>query len=963
MKAASHCSRVLRMLIVWMLVLVLFACGGGGGGGQSTGNDEPADQAPLSVFSATTLIGSAPLLVGFDAGTSTDADGTITGYSWDFGDGSLGSGATVTHSFQSVGVYTVTLTVTDDSGLTGSSSQVITATEWFSISGSVSAPTNTAVDSDLNDPNASFTDNSSFANAQTIPSPVALGGYVNRAFAGPRGRSFNQGDENDFYRISLTAGMQVGLYIANHDFNADLDLYLYDEAQELVDASVGNLAVETLEAPATGDYFIQVQAYTRASNYTLTIGQALIAVGDDRLRLSDDFIPGEVMARFHAMETLDSDRATRVSTRAAAVGLHSMAGVAGQEILMSLKDEAQQETAFKVLGIARSDVTSLSMPAAPDPETRLKLDTLRVVKALQQRSDIWGATPNYVRRPAMVPDDEFYAIQWHYPQINLPQAWELTTGSSEVIVAVVDTGVLLAHQDLQGQLVDGYDFIASPAIAVDGDGMDPDPDDPGDQDPGGSSFHGTHVAGTIAAATGNAIGVAGVAGNTRIMPLRALGKGGGSSFDVLAAVRYAAGLENASGMLPERSADIINLSLGGGGASSLERSVYEQVRDAGVIVVAAAGNERSRTPSYPAAYDTVVSVSAVAIDDTLAPYSNFGSTVDVAAPGGDTSRDVNGDGYSDGILSTAGDDSTGDIRLVYSFYQGTSMATPHMAGVVALMKALHPGLTPADLDTLLANGSITRDLGSTGRDDQFGHGLIDALAAVQEARSLAGGNGELPPTLVINPASLNFGSALDTLDLSVQNSGNGSLVVTQVTDGADWLTITPPDTVDGLGTYRIHLDRTGLAEGAHAATLTFSSTANSVSVPVVMQEIAFAVAGDAGFHYILLLDPETLETLEQVAVSGASGSYPFSFHNIEYGTYLIFAGSDPNNDGIICDAGEACGAFIALDQPTAIDLTTDLVNINFGTEYNIDLPTQMAGFSVDATRRPLRRLQLKQVNP
>lgn len=952
---------VFRIVIVWMLVMGLLACGGGGGGGESTGDDEPADQAPLSVFDATTLTGSAPLLVSFDASTSTDADGTIIGYSWDFGDGSLGSGDTITHSFQSVGVYTVTLTVTDDTGLTGSSSLVITATELFSISGRVSAPTNTAVDSDLNDPNASFADNSSFLNAQTIPSPVTLGGYVNRALAGPRGRSFRDGDENDFYRISLTAGMQVGLYIANHDFNADLDLYLYDEAQELVDASVGNLAVETLEAPATGDFFIRVQAYTRASNYTLTIGQAVIAAGNDRLRLSDDFIPGEVMARFHVMETLNRDRATLVSAQAAAVGLQAMAGVAGQEILMSLKDAAQQEMAFSVLGIARSDDTSPSMPI-PDPEIRLKLDTLRVIKAVQQRSDIWGATPNYLRRPAMVPDDEFYPIQWHYPQINLPQAWELTTGSSDVVVAVVDTGVLLAHQDLQGQLVAGYDFISSPSIAVDGDGMDPDPDDPGDQDPGGSSFHGTHVAGTIAAATGNGIGVAGVAGNTRIMPLRALGKGGGSSFDVLAAVRYAAGIENASGMLPERAADIINLSLGGGGASSLEQSVYQQVRDAGVIVVAAAGNERSRAPSYPAAYETVVSVSAVAIDDTLAPYSNFGSSVDVAAPGGDTSRDVNGDGYSDGILSTAGDDSTGNIRLVYSFYQGTSMATPHMAGVVALMKALYPGLTPAGLDTLLANGSITRDLGPVGRDDQFGHGLIDALAAVQEARTLAGGNGELPPTLVINPASLNFGSALDTLDVSVQNSGDGSLVVTQVTDGVDWLTITPPDTADGLGTYRIQVDRTGLAEGAYAATLRFSSTANSVSVPVVMQEIAFVVAGDTGFHYILLLDPETLDTLEQVAVAGASGGYPFSFHNIEYGTYLVFAGSDPNNDGIICDAGEACGAFIALDQPTAIDLTTDLVNINFGTEYNIDLPTQMAGFSV-APVRPLRRLRLKQVNP
>jgi subtilisin family serine protease len=301
-------------------------------------------------------------------------------------------------------------------------------------------------------------------------------------------------------------------------------------------------------------------------------------------------------------------------------------------------------------------------------------------------------------------------------------AWDITTGDPNTIVSVVDTGVLLNHPDLSGQLIAGYDFISDPNRSLDGDGIDSDPNDPGDlsKNRTSSSFHGTHVAGTIGAASNNATGVAGVAWDVSIMPIRVLGLAGGTSWDIQQGVLYSARLPNDSTTLPPVRADIINLSLGGGGGSPTEQAVYTQARNEGVIIIAAAGNDNTPVPSYPASYNGVVSVSAVDLNKNKAPYSNFGSTVDVAAPGGDTSVDLNGDTYADGVLSPLADDSGSGLIFNYVFYQGTSMAAPHVAGVAALMKSVSPALSPADFDMFLASGGLTEDLGASGRDDIFG---------------------------------------------------------------------------------------------------------------------------------------------------------------------------------------------------------------------------------------------------
>ncbi|MGW5851705.1 S8 family peptidase [Streptomyces sp. NPDC055254] len=348
------------------------------------------------------------------------------------------------------------------------------------------------------------------------------------------------------------------------------------------------------------------------------------------------------------------------------------------------------------------------------------------------------------------PNDTEYARQWDLFEptagMNVPAAWDKTTGSG-VTVAVIDTGYV-AHSDLAANVVAGYDFISSSTASRDGNGRDNNPADAGDWSAAGecgvgskasdSSWHGTHVAGTIAAATGNAKGIAGIAYGAKIQPVRVLGKCGGATSDIVDAITWASG-----GTVPgipanATPAKVINMSLGGSGAcgTSYQNAINAAV-GRGTTVVVAAGNSNADASGFsPASCNNVVNVAASNRTGDRSFYSNYGAIIDVAAPGGETRRATDTPGTittpENGIWSTLNAGATTPGAENYEPYQGTSMAAPHVAGLAALLVAAKPTLTPGQIESAIKTNA--RPLAGTCTGG-CGAGLADAAATVTAVTS------------------------------------------------------------------------------------------------------------------------------------------------------------------------------------------------------------------------------------
>lgn len=825
------------------------------------------------------------------------------------------------------------------------SNVMVACVDNVTLSGSYQAAPLIQVDSDINDPFAvANVNNGSDLVAQSIPNFSTVHGFATKSGTGrilDGDRFATSEDESDFYRVSLQADQTIRLQVVDFAgldvFQGDLDLYLYDSSLNILFASESTGEFENITVLVDGDYYIEVFAYSGSSKYTLSLNGVLPA--NVKRQNSVDFIPGQSIIKFKPNTQVNNFKANnqqmafshRKTTRAALA-----------------RFEMSSVSRTSVSGKVKTKPSFLDKLKQKNFESYQKIKTLREIKRLNLRDDIEYAEPNYIRKPLLVPNDTFYNLQWHYPAINLPQAWDITTGSKSgggnVIVAVVDTGVFLFHPELVNQLVDGYDFISDSQNAADGDGIDDDPDDPGDSAQlNSSSWHGTHVAGTVAAEANNNTGdpgngVAGIAWQAKIMPVRVLGTFGGSSYDIIQAIRYAAGLSNDSNTVPAQNADVINLSLGGGGFSQASQNAYTAVRNAGVIVVAAAGNENTSQLSYPASYDGVVSVSATDFANNRAPYSNYGTKVDVAAPGGNQAADLNNDGYGDGVLSTLVDDSSGVRVAALTFYQGTSMATPHVAGVFALMRAVYPAISPDEIDASLTAGAITIELGVAGRDDIYGHGLIDALKAVQEAQRLAnGGTPPLQPELIVaTPNQLVMGQTT-AATLRLSNQGGAiqiSPIVTGVVDDAVWLSVAEVTVdADKLGEYQVTIDRSALSTDpeTYLGTITFSlSTGATLEVQVFMDVGVVDKTGDVGTIYMLLFDPSNKVVDQVFAVDNGNGIFDYSFTDVAAGSYRIVGGSDIDNDLFICQLAEACGGYPIVNALSTVDANgIDITGLDF----------------------------------
>jgi serine protease len=382
------------------------------------------------------------------------------------------------------------------------------------------------------------------------------------------------------------------------------------------------------------------------------------------------------------------------------------------------------------------------------PEAFPLAQVREISQKLMSLPEIEYAEPDQRLFPTLTPNDTYYSNQWDLFEsngINAPAAWDVTTGSSSIVVADIDTGIT-NHADLSGRSVPGYDFISDVHVANDGNGRDSDPSDPGDwitqADINGyfsgwgctvsnSSWHGTHTAGTIGAKSNNSLGVTGINWQSKILPVRVLGKCGGFTSDIVDGLRWAAGLTVAGVTANPNPAKVANLSLGGyGGCDSTWQDAINAVTAAGMVVVVAAGNGNTDASSIsPASCDGVITVASTNRSGGRAYYSNYGAKVEISAPGGAQSfaNDPNG------ILSTYNTGTTVPLSDTYFYYQGTSMAAPHVTGVVSLMFSLNPLLTPARVLQILQATSRPFPAGSNCKpptSTTCGSGMLDAAAAV-----------------------------------------------------------------------------------------------------------------------------------------------------------------------------------------------------------------------------------------
>ncbi|WP_408991477.1 S8 family peptidase [Streptomyces europaeiscabiei] len=455
-------------------------------------------------------------------------------------------------------------------------------------------------------------------------------------------------------------------------------------------------------------------------------------------------------------------------------------------------------------------------------EDLTKADVADVIAEYQADPQVAYVAPDRLNKAMATPNDTEYSKQWDLSEatagMNVPGAWDKVTGTG-VTVAVIDTGYV-AHSDLAANIVGGYDFIADTAVSVDGNGRDSNPADPGDWNnatecgtgvpASDSSWHGTHVAGTIAAATNNSKGIAGIAYGAKISPVRVLGKCGGYDSDIIDAITWASGGTVSGVPANTNVAKVINMSLGGGGAcTTATQSAITAAVNRGTTVVVAAGNSNANAANYsPASCNNVISVAATNRAGSRSSYSNFGSVVDIAAPGGETRTAESG-----GILSTLNAGTKTPTSESYAYYQGTSMAAPHIAGLAALVKSANSALTPAQIESAIKTNS--RALPGTCSGG-CGAGLADAAKTVQAVTGGSTGGTTFTSTTAVSipdngaaiessiPVTGLTGNAPSTLQVGVDitHTYRGDLVLDLVApDGSTYrLKASSSDSADNLVT-------------------------------------------------------------------------------------------------------------------------------------------------------------------
>lgn len=759
---------------------------------------------------------------------------------WDFGDGFTGQGSPIRHEYQNPGIYTVKLKFPFQGQIKLIEKQLTISGESTHITVTSQIPT--FIDSDSNDPNVAFESNNVIP--QEIATPAIASGILMSRNGCQAGRLCKEGDLIDQYLIHVKYGQQFRLSI----LEGAIDVSLYDSQGKSV------FTQNRLESLI---YFDQNQL--GQDDYLLT------------LALPDSIKHAQYS--FEIFEQLDS-------------GLYQPG-----KLIVLWEHEDKPE-----------------LVDIQDPRLRpVHNQGINAARGfLSQQKNVRSVSLNYLRFPS---NNSMPYPTWQWPlqlqkidSLWQPLAMRGQIPAEDTRVAVLDTGVYLAHANFsQLRIEDAFDFVSDPINSRDGDGWDDNPDDPGDAM---QSYHGSHVTGIIAAQPQSNSHpeqpILGIAWGATIMPIRVLGQYGGTSYDLIQAMRYAAGLENDSHKKPSKPADIINLSLGGSSFSAAEQATINEVVNSGCIVVAAAGNDAMDYVEYPARYQNVIAVGAYDQAKRLSYYSNYGQQLDLLAPGGEcTDIDCSGGITSlsaNGALSGGYDTRSASLRTL----SGTSMATAHVSALFAIMRSYLPSLDSPALLRLIREGALTQDWNTEGFDKYSGWGSLDSekILNVMDTSSLSNHGLWTPqPNLYLTE------NAMQTLSLIYRGVHSAPLSLAYDASQLDVIMDKDSIRIKTLGSFR--QTQTIEIKDANQTLLTITVHLKNNQLISAAQATHLYVTNTYSHNPVARAIREDMTWTAQLEKSEFNNSIQVS--------------TDIDYDGIYCEPGEFC-AFTQQINPAAVHI-------------------------------------------
>ena len=824
---------------------------------------------------------------------------------------------------------------------TGPESMPVTGTplpQVYGIVGKIFVEGNYELDSDTQDPNNVSQSNDTLAEAQSIQFPSRVTGWIDG--------SGNQGPY-DWFEVDLPPGeKEITLYMAD-GCPIDLDIFFYDaDGILLASPFLGCNSHETVTTDDEGTHYIRISSWT---SWTVGVGYmfSVDMAGGAAAQLPGSAVlgdyplnPGEAIVKL-APESGEESHKETVERLAADGHFQMLAGSPDREFLVEMAMDQLNGTEVTIDGRTERFRTE------EDAERFL---TRYLIKKLESLDEVEVAFANGRVEFLAEPDDPDYDDQWHYPNIGLEEAWDIATGSEDVLMGFVDSGYT-DHPDLIDRLeersdgsIAGYDFVRNTALSEDGDGIDPDAFD--------SSYiaHGTFVAGIMGAETDNDDFGAGVTWAGTMMPVRIF-----EVYDIIQGLRYVAGMDNDSGTVPDRLPSVVNVSLGQAPRWECRLRSHDPVWDEihsvgfenGVLFVWASGNDGCGNLGPWKLHEYAINVGATNQGGTRVGFSSYGEDLFMMAPG-------------QNVFSIS---TTGTGSPTFGSSSGTSFSAPHVVGVMGLMLGTNDNLTVYDVFHLLRgthpewdDGPVTDDMGAPGFDWLTGYGQINAEKAVDAANSITGG---LPmieePRLRLPYKSWVFMSGESQKQVPWVNAGFGGdpLQVTGFSSTEPWVTGVSHEGDELLLTIDRSLIPNPSYGGQRRSIVTLHSNGGSESLTVFALVGDTSENGDIGTVYVSLIPVSegTTNPVLQATLDTSAGETEFVFENIPYDDYIAIAATDKADFGRNCSlqVGEMCGTF-----PDAYEAAQGfglfIINLD-GPATPVEMYMYYLGWNIDAVWR------------